>query len=722
MKKHLICFLLIFAILLSVLPAVSAEESYFLRYNVYENGDFPALCITGYGGTLPEKLVIPEEIDGYPVCNISDRAFQNAQIREVVLPGTIEELITPAFSGNETLEAVTIGEGTRKVAEAFSNCSKLKTAILPSTLEELGQRAFSQTDLQTLIFGGSVKRIDSFAFYNTPLTELRLPEGLEDLAGWALSGMWQLEKVYLPSTLQTVGECLFGYNFDLSPNLSVCGYCDTPILDYCLNAGIPFVDAQTQEPVPGIYKTEVEGVTYRVDPVKKTASIVGCDPDKLPPILIIPDTVEGCAVTKIESWGLENIRCSGLILPDTMTYIADLGILPANGFWLSFIGLPNNEVYIERELIHEISGYLFLPPDFSIAEKSGKEAWDIFRYSKCIGYEKHMDYVDPEMMITLTDPNSHYLLSPSGVFRLDGEELTAIYLQKFYPMPSTVGEYPVTRIAASCEITAQKIAFGEYVRVVEDGALLSVDKYGEDYIHELYVPESVEYLPSNLANSFYITLTVYGKTGSYAEQYASEHGFRFYDKSKTPFVDVSENAWYFTYVHDVYWNHFMNGTGETTFEPNATTTRAMVMQVLYNMSGVHYVATERYFSDVFYTDWFIDAVTWAYLSRIGNGTGAATFSPYDPVTREQLAAFLYRFAQGCGYTCKVNGNLSAFSDGGKISSYAKDAVSWAVGAGIINGKTENTIVPQGYATRAEIAAMLCRFLGFVRQNDAVARE
>ena len=210
--------------------------------------------------------------------------------------------------------------------------------------------------------------------------------------------------------------------------------------------------------------------------------------------------------------------------------------------------------------------------------------------------------------------------------------------------------------------------------------------------------------------------TIYGKTGTYAEQYAKQHGIKFADMEKTPFTDVPESEWYFQYIRPIYWLHIMNGTSETTFEPEATTTRAMVVQVLYNLSDrpwTNYVAP---FTDVREGSWYYDAVNWAWAAGVCNGTSETQFSPNDPVTREQLAAFLYRYAKLCGFDCREIGSLSDFRDSGSISGYAREAIQWAVGAGIINGITPTTIEPGSYATRAEIATMLYRFLEYVANN------
>jgi len=985
MKKRVLPLLLALVLLLSVVPSVSAEESFQLTYEQWGDTGEVTIHITGYIGTPPETLVIPDKINGYPVRYIGNNAFSDAPIKEVILPGTLLDLNTTAFKDNETLQSVTFGEGAKSVSRAFEYCINLKNVVLPSTMEKIGYCAFAQTaiesvdlpaglkvigerafdcaKLKTITLPDGLKRIEGSAFWcnraegcltipasvtylgggcfygnnftsvlilpekmemegfpfdggcpvyahrsvlegnlyliashnigiafedlpydpvTTPVategsiqyvavdgkaylvscdasgeltvpdtlggcpvvallpaafvkaggltklalpdsieeigekcfvlcaaalerlpknlktlgyasfqqsgdkgmqildgtipdgvkeippdcfpgakiaslilpaglevigdhafsgsglkevtflggvktvgdgalscnefTEITIPEGLERLGDRVFDMCGSLEKLVLPHSLKEIGEFLFGY--EPPKNLTVYGYTDTPILDYCMNAKIPFVDRITGEPVALPYEKEVDGVTYRISPARKTATIIGCNPDEIGSILVVPEMVDGCSVTRIDNWGLDRLPCVGLILPDTVTYIDDLAITAKDYNKAMFIRMPDNEVFIDKDFKNCTVCYFFLPEHFSLKEECRENADRIFD-AKCIGYEAHKSFINEDQLITVDGtPDDRLMLTNGGVFRLDGKEYTAIYLTTVNPMPSAIGGVPITRVAASCALTSSTIILGNFVRVVEDGAFVSSNEYGEVYFNSIYVPGCIEYLPAD----FYPAsgdCTIYGTGGGYAEKYAKEHGLQFAALDNTPFTDVQEDAWYFPYVHDAYWAGLMNGTSKTTFEPNGTTTRAMVVQVLFNLAGQE-VGYYEIFKDVTYEDWFYHAVTWAYAAGVCNGTSATTFSPNDPVTREQLAAFLYRFTTLCGVECKADGDLSKFADQNQISGYAKDAISWAVGAGIINGKSPTTVAPRAYATRAEIAAMLCRLLDYINVSLAGA--
>lgn len=173
------------------------------------------------------------------------------------------------------------------------------------------------------------------------------------------------------------------------------------------------------------------------------------------------------------------------------------------------------------------------------------------------------------------------------------------------------------------------------------------------------------------------------------------------------FPDVNEGDWYYDAVAFVCEKGLFNGT-DKGFEPSGKMTRAMLVTVLYRLSGEE-ASSVSAFSDVKAGDWYCDAVGWAYDAGIVNGVNATTFAPNDSITREQMAAILYRFAKM--QSEDVTGvDISEFSDADDVSDYAVDAFSYAVKNGIITGKGENTLAPGDSATRAEVATILMRYV------------
>ena len=179
---------------------------------------------------------------------------------------------------------------------------------------------------------------------------------------------------------------------------------------------------------------------------------------------------------------------------------------------------------------------------------------------------------------------------------------------------------------------------------------------------------------------------------------------------ENPFTDVSEKDWFFDDVLFVYDYGLMVGTGKTLFSPHETVTRGMMATILWRMEGSPIPKGKNSFTDVEAGKWYADAITWTAENGIFAGYGKDKFGPDDPITREQLAAIFYRYADYKGYDLTVKGNLDKFKDADKITDYAKTAMQWAVGSGLVKGKSGNLLDPQGTATRAEIAAMLHRFI------------
>ena len=177
-----------------------------------------------------------------------------------------------------------------------------------------------------------------------------------------------------------------------------------------------------------------------------------------------------------------------------------------------------------------------------------------------------------------------------------------------------------------------------------------------------------------------------------------------------PFTDVSEKDWFYGDVMFVYENGLMLGTSKTLFSPHGTATRGMMATILWRMEGSPAPKGKNSFTDVEDGKWYADAITWTAENGIFAGYGKDKFGPDDPITREQLAAIFYRYADYKGYDLTVKENLDKFKDADKITDYAKTAMQWAVGSGLVKGKSGNLLDPQGTATRAEIAAMLHRFI------------
>lgn len=174
------------------------------------------------------------------------------------------------------------------------------------------------------------------------------------------------------------------------------------------------------------------------------------------------------------------------------------------------------------------------------------------------------------------------------------------------------------------------------------------------------------------------------------------------------FIDVARGSWYYDAVSYVASEGLMTGTGTNTFSPDGMTSRAQIVTILWRLSGEPSALTGA-FTDVPAGQYYSTAVAWASREGIVTGVGNNRFEPNTNITREQLAVMLYRYAQDCGYSTTSRANITGYYDYARVGSYARDALSWAVGAGLITGTTTTTLSPQNTANRAQVATILMRF-------------
>ena len=176
-----------------------------------------------------------------------------------------------------------------------------------------------------------------------------------------------------------------------------------------------------------------------------------------------------------------------------------------------------------------------------------------------------------------------------------------------------------------------------------------------------------------------------------------------------PFTDVKSGDWFYEDVQYVYSKGMMVGTKEDQFTPHATTTRGMIITILYRLEGEPTVSGLNAFDDVAEGEWYSAAVKWAVKNEIVGGYGNGKFGPEDVITREQMAVILYRYAAFKGQDMTKAADLSKFTDNGEISGYAVPSLGWANAEGLVSGKGSGILDPLGSATRAEAAAILHRF-------------
>ncbi len=310
------------------------------------------------------------------------------------------------------------------------------------------------------------------------------------------------------------------------------------------------------------------------------------------------------------------------------------------------------------------------------------------------------------------DPDSGYYLSDLTVTTVGGKDV------KVWHLKDNVYEFrmPGSRVVVDADFAAAPSEYRVYIDSgIKHGSVSADTVYAEegDWVYITAKPD--------VGYRLY-TLTVTRPSGNTVKvEHVRDNVYRFkmpgvrvtvdaeFIRTVTPFTDVHLSDWFYEYVSFAYRYGLMEGINSYQFAPDATATRAMVVQILYRMSGEPSVSYTSGFADVAPNAWYADAIAWAARNNIVNGTGATTFSPNAPVTREQFATMLYRYAQYRNFNTSLTSNILSYYDVNQVSEYAFGPLQWACAEGIINGTSTGYLSPQGNATRAQLAAMLMRF-------------
>lgn len=688
MKRMLIC-LVVLCLLFSAVPlahALPVEDDFSFLYETKEDGN---TYIVGYTGVVPPELVIPSEIDGVEIYGVWTEAFNSANILELTISTKV--ICQWAFPGC-SIEVLHCEEGVETIGPvAFEFNWSLKEAYLPSTL----------------------RRIESGAFGCTGLTEITLPDGLTHLGRGAFS-LTNITEITFPDTLKSYDR--FEENSKIT---MVRANPDEALQKYCEEHDLQFYNLQTGQITELGHERVIDGVTYKVYPYSGYAKAVSSDKDSLPEHLVIPSTVDGQPVTELcpRSFQARMNLCS-VYIPDTVTTIG--GAAFSHCVKLSEVRMSEKLRTIGDNVYYSTKvSLIYLPPTLEEYDPQSLMEMGVGEPHRVIAgyagsFAQELAKKGGNRFFPMQEDQS-YIYAGNNLFCLRDGEAVAVCLcnvdntdGRILKVPERVGIYPVTAMEPGCIYgeNLDLLMLGGNIRQVEKGTLV--------FPAALFIPPSVTEIADEPWEG--CTTVIFGAAGSYAQTYAETYGLEFYGVEILPFRDVPLNTWYYSDVCNAYWSGMMNGTSDTTFDPEGAASRAMVVKVLHNISGAEQLDYDCGFQDVPKESWFFQAVNWAHYYGIANGTTNVTFDPHSPVTREQFATFLYRYALACGLDCGTPDELLAFRDRAEISDYARDPMGWAVAAGILRGMDSSTLCPRDTLTRAQMAAMLCRFLSWTAKQ------
>ena len=217
-----------------------------------------------------------------------------------------------------------------------------------------------------------------------------------------------------------------------------------------------------------------------------------------------------------------------------------------------------------------------------------------------------------------------------------------------------------------------------------------------------------------------VTFKEEGKTTEDTDKEEDKDDEETTETTELNFTDVKESDWFYKGVAYVVDKGIMSGVSENQFDPSGKLTRAMLVQMLYNMESRPACDAENAFMDVPVGQWYTDAVIWANDAKIVSGMGEGLFAPNMEITREQMVVMLYNYAKYKGYDVTASAGLSKFADNASVSTWAQPAMQWAVAEGYISGMGDNQLAPQGTATRAEIASVIMRFMEATAESAETA--
>ena len=618
------------------------------------------------------------------VTDIGDRAFSQTRLTSVTVPATIRSFGKYIFSECVDLHTAVLAEGITRVSDGmFRDCANLADVTLPQTLTAIAQQAFSGcTDLEHIALPETTVKYGACAFSGTYLTDVRFPAGTSYLGKGVLSNMPVLQQITLPDGLTSVGAELFLGDKELKEVTLPSGL--TAVSDGMFSNCTALQSIDLPDTVAYIGESAFSGCTALTD-------------------LTFP--------AGLESFGREALQgCSSLT---EITVPTGVHALPEAVFSgcsrLVNVNLPEGLTSIGPTAFQSCINLREISIPDSVQAIHGSAFEWALRLS--------------DIRVGAGNPTYHTV---DGVLLTkDGYELTVYPAGRpgiRYDVPDGIVEispiafYGSGLVAVRCPDSLRKIgrtafANNERLRYVQlPAGMQSIETWafsGSDNITDVYFGSSEEAFHA-LCDPDYVFPS---RVNVHSYSYMVIPG------AAELFTDVDADSWAIPGIDFCVLAGLMSGVGGNAFAPKGVTTRAQVVQILYNLSGCPKAYDGSPFTDLT-ADWYQHSIVWAYQNGIVSGTSATTFEPEAPVTREQIAVILMGYAEkvlGLDFSAD-KADLTAFPDGASVSDWARDAVAEAVALGLISGaqtKDGTFLQPQGGATREQAATILMGFYSLV---------
>ncbi|MGM9563550.1 MAG: leucine-rich repeat protein [Faecousia sp.] len=648
--------------------------------------------------------------------NIANGAFSGSTITSIVVPASVTSIGKTAFTYCRELQSIVVDEQNTVYSSSdgvlFSKDKSVLVAYpvgktgaytVPNGVTTIGERAFSSAyHLTSVTLPDTVTAIENYAFYwCSDLGSITLPDSIKRIGQDAFTfceyyekdSNWAGEVLYIGNHL-IEARSGYGYGGGLSLRERSSGGNELSIPDELAEKRKSFATREMQ-PISGAYEIRPGTKTIADYAFSSCVKLEG---------ITIPDSVEHIgngafsqcsSLTSIDIpvgvktigesafWGCDQLKT--IYIPATVTSLGDYSFECCTALKEIQVD-PNNTNYLSIDnVLYNAEKTVLL---CCAAEKEGAliipDGVNTIMNSAFWGCGKLTSVTIPTSVTSIGNIAFHHCLELADVsFLGTKEEWNKI----------SIGFANESLASATIHFTEHTHSYIDAVTAptcTESGFTTHTCKCGDSYV-DTYV----DALGHNYVNG------VCTRCGAKDPDY----------KPTTPvieFNDIPANAWYIDAVAFAVENGLMNGVGDNKFDPEGSMTRAMLVTVLWRYEGSPKKGTNT-FADVPNGRWYTDAIAWAAAEGVVGGVGNGKFEPDGNVTREQMATILFRYANKKGFDTSKRGDLSGFPDASRVSFYAKDALAWAVAEKIING-SDGYLLPQGDATRAQVSAILMRYI------------
>ncbi len=693
-----------------------------------------------------DEIVLPNS-----VVSVGETAFGWTALKNVVIPESLTVLEAHLFYACNDLISVKLPDGLENIGDgAFYGCANLKNINIPDGVKSIGEGAFYYcSNLQMVDIPDSVVNIGAGAFnmYNTAtyLTSVKLPAGINIISERMFIDCQKLQEVNIPDNVTTIERQAFlrckalnsleipeglttieSYAFDGCENLQDIYYAGSKEQWDKITIGSnnePIINARIHF---GKVTVPIESITLNQETVTlKMAETLTLQ------ATVAPENATNKAVTwttsdaKVATVSNGQVKAVGAGTATITVTTADGGktaactvtvTQPATGVTLN---------YSEISLL--TGGTAQLQATVSEGASNKNVTWTSNNTTVATVDEtgKVTAVSAGEAVITATAADGSGQKAECKVTVTGtAAPAEAIYTITFDTDGGTMAGPSVMQVTKETKVTMPTAEKSGYNFKYWQDVANSSQTYAANNVYSFAADTELKAIWERRSSG--------GSSGGGGSRPATKPGTTTETKPSTEsnkpgnsgskeitaanigtvFGDVQNNAWYSEAIAYVYNKGMMNGT-EKGFEPNSATTRAMIVTMLHRLNGTP-AAGLAGFADVAGGQWYSEAVAWAAANGVVNGYSDTKFAPNEEITREQLAAILYRYTQFKGLDVSAKGDLSGFADGAAVSGWAQEAVQWAVGAGLLNGNADGTLAPAAGATRAEVAMILMRFEGAVK--------